>query len=62
VALRWSSFDFCQLQDGVYVVVRWSPTFPELEPVRVLEFLAECRSIGVSGAVRSLRQWAKSAQ
>jgi Uma2 family endonuclease len=48
---------FYQLRDGAYVVVGWSPTFPELEPARVLEFLAECRSIGVSGAVRSLRQW-----
>jgi Uma2 family endonuclease len=48
---------FYQLQDGVYAVVGWSPTFSELEPARVLEFLVDCRSIGVSGAVRSLRQW-----
>jgi Uma2 family endonuclease len=27
---------FYQLQDGVYAVVGWSPTFPELEPARVL--------------------------
>jgi Uma2 family endonuclease len=48
---------FYQLQDGVYAVVGWSPTFPELEPARVLEFLVECRTVGVSSAVRSLRQW-----
>jgi Uma2 family endonuclease len=32
---------FYQLQDSAYVVVGWSPTFPELAPARVLEFLAE---------------------
>jgi Uma2 family endonuclease len=50
---------FYRLESGVYGVVGWSSTFPELEPARVLEFWAECRSIGVSGAVRSLRQWAQ---
>ncbi len=48
---------FYQLEDGLYATVNLSPTFPELEPARVLEFLAECRTVGVSSAVRSLRQW-----
>ncbi len=48
---------FYQLVDGAYMAVDLSPTFPELAPARVLDFLAECRSIGVSSAVRSLRQW-----
>jgi Uma2 family endonuclease len=51
---------FYRLQDGGYGVVDKSPTFPELAPVRVLEFLAECRTVGVSSAVRSLRQWIKT--
>ncbi len=51
------SLTFYQLKDGVYMVVDRSPTFPELEPARVLDFLAECQIVGVSGAVRSLRQW-----
>jgi Uma2 family endonuclease len=51
---------FYQLINGAYVAVDLSPTFPELAPARVLDFLAECRTVGVSSAVRSLRQWIKT--
>jgi Uma2 family endonuclease len=48
---------FYYLNNGNYRVVDRSVSFPMLSSTKVLEFLGDCQSLGVSNAVRSLREW-----
>jgi Uma2 family endonuclease len=48
---------FYYLENGNYQIVDRSVSFPILSAVKVVEFLNDCRSLGVSAAVRSFRQW-----
>ncbi len=48
---------FYYLNNGNYRVVDRSVSFPMLSSPKVLEFLGDCQSLGVSNAVRSLREW-----
>ncbi len=48
---------FYSLDNGTYQIVDRSVSFPILSAAKVLEFLDECQSSGVSNAVRSLREW-----
>jgi Uma2 family endonuclease len=52
-----SELIFYQLQSGKYKSVDRSPTFPNLSPDRVLEFLADCQADGINQSVKNLRKW-----
>jgi Uma2 family endonuclease len=48
---------FYHLQFDQYVEVARSPTFPMLSPARILEFITDCQTQGILGAVKNLRTW-----
>jgi Uma2 family endonuclease len=48
---------FYQLQSDKYEIADRSPTFPNLSPDRVLEFLADCQIHGINRAVKLLKEW-----
>jgi Uma2 family endonuclease len=48
---------FYHLQVDQYVEVARSPTFPMLYPARILEFITDCQTQGILGAVKILRTW-----
>ncbi len=48
---------FYHLQVDQYVKVARSPTFPMLSPARILEFITDCQTQGILGAVKNLRTW-----
>jgi Uma2 family endonuclease len=50
-----------QLQEGQYVEVETSPTFPNFPKTRLYEFLEQCRTSEVQ-ASKALRQWAQETQ
>jgi Uma2 family endonuclease len=48
---------FYHLQVDQYVEVARSPAFPMLSPARILEFITDCQTQGILGAVKNLRTW-----
>lgn len=48
---------FYSLDNGTYQIVDRSVSFPILPSAKVVEFLDDCQSLGISNAVRSLREW-----
>jgi Uma2 family endonuclease len=48
---------FYHLQVDQYVEVARSITFPILSPDRILEFITDCQTQGILGAVKLLRTW-----
>ena len=51
---------FYQLQDNKYIECDRSPTFPILPPTKVIEFLAQCETLGVISSLRQFREWLKN--
>ena len=54
------SIKFYQLQNGQYVECDRSPTFPTLSATKVDQFLAECKTLGLTAAVRQFREWVRN--
>ena len=50
---------FYYLENGNYNMIDRSVSFPILSPLKVLEFLNDCRSLGLSATIRSFREWIK---
>ena len=50
---------FYQLQDREYVECSNSPTFPILPASKVIEFLEQCKTLGVLTSLRQLREWVR---
>ena len=51
---------FYQLQERKYLELPHSPTFPFLTAAKVVEFLEQCQNLGLTTALRLLREWVRS--
>ncbi len=51
---------FYQLQKEKYLECNHSPTFPFLSATKVIEFLEQCQTLGVTTALRLLREWVRN--
>lgn len=51
---------FYQLQNGEYVECDRSPTFPIIPATKVIEFLDNCKTLGITSSVRKFREWVRN--
>ncbi len=54
------SLDFLALQDGKYISIKNSLSFPDLPAVIIVEYLQQRLTLGESAALREFRKWVRA--
>ncbi|MBD1920784.1 hypothetical protein H6F77_06755 [Microcoleus sp. FACHB-831] len=54
------SLQLYQLQKGEYMECDRSPTFPILPATKIIEFLDNCKTLGITSSLRQFREWVRN--